>query len=148
MTVVRSEEPLTQRWGDARDELGDLQSEAAEIAAALGRVAKGDVRLAISEVRDGIAAAVRTGIFAGIAVVLTLVALAWLPLPILLGLAEAMPLWAASLVTVAFLTLLALAFALLTLRQLKRTSFVPREALTRIKEDREWLRQQLFESKN
>jgi hypothetical protein len=68
-----------------------------------------------------------------------------LPLPIVLALAEAMPLWAAALITVALLGLITGALAFLILRRLRNTSIVPREALKRIEEDTTWLKQQLFE---
>jgi uncharacterized membrane protein YqjE len=148
VTVVRSQESVLDRWRDARDELRGLGAEAGEIASGMGRVARGDARLAVAEVRDGIRATTRTAIVAGVALVLAVVTVGWLPLPILLGLGEAMPLWAASLVTVGITAVLALALGLFAWHRFRRTSLIPREALKRAKEDKEWLKQQLFEGGN
>lgn len=143
MALAHSEAPIRQRWRDAREELRELEGEAREIAHGLGDVARGDARLAVAEVRDGVRATRRAAILGGLAVAFGLVTLAWLPLPLLLGLNEAMPLWAAALITVGVLVGIALPVALLAWRQFKAISFVPKEALERVKEDTEWLKQQL-----
>ncbi len=82
----------------------------------------------------------------GAAVAIGLVTLAWLPLPLLLGLNLAMPLWAAALITVGLLVAISAIVGLMAWQQFKAISFLPREALERMKEDAEWLKQQL--SKN
>jgi hypothetical protein len=67
----------------------------------------------------------------------------WLPLPIAVGLAEVMPWWAAALLTVAILAAVTAVLGSIAYSQFKRISFVPREAMGRMKEDKEWLKQQL-----
>ena len=148
MAVVLPEDPLGQRWRDARDEWRELRTEAADIATGVRSVAGGEARLAVAEVRDGIRATTRAVAFGSVAIVLALATAVWLPLPLLLGLSEAMPLWAASLATVGLMALLTLTFLLVARRRFMRISLIPREALMRVKEDKEWLRQQLFESSN
>ena len=148
MAVVRPEDPVGQRWRDARGEWREVRADVGEIASGIGRVAAGDAQLAVAEVRDGIRATAQTAVFGLIASVLAVVTLAWLPLPLVLGLAEAMPLWAASLVTVGCMALVALLFVVITLTRFRGISLMPREALKRVKEDKEWVKQQLFESSN
>ena len=143
MALAHSEAPIGQRLRDARDELREIESEAREIAHGIGDVARGEARLAVAEVRDGVRATRRAAILGGIGVAFGLVTLAWLPLPLLLGLDLTMPLWAAALITVGVLLLISAIVALIAWRQFKAISFVPREALERMKEDTEWLKQQL-----
>jgi uncharacterized membrane protein YqjE len=143
VALAHSEAPIRQRWREAREELRELEGEAREIAHGLGDVARGEARLAVAEVRDGVRATRRAAILGAVAVAFGLVTLAWLPLPLLLGLNEAMPLWAASLVTVGVLMLISVPLALMAWRQFKAINFVPKEALERVKEDTEWLKQQL-----
>lgn len=146
MALAHSEAPLGQRLRDARDELREIEHEAREIANGIGDVARGEARLAVAEVRDGVRATRRAAIFGGIAGAIGLVALAWLPLPLLLALDLALPLWAAALVTVGVLTVIAGVAGLTAWRQFKAISFVPREAFERMKEDTAWLKQQLSRS--
>ena len=143
MAIVGPDNSLGQRWRDARDEWREVRFDVSEIGAGVGRIAQGEARLAVAEVRDGIRATVQAATVAGIAVVISVVTLAWLPLPLLLVLAETMPLWAAALVTVGSLALVGLAIGILAVRRYRSIRLVPREALQRLKEDKEWLAQQL-----
>lgn len=146
MALAHSEAPIGQRWRDAREELRELEGEARGIAHDIGDIARGEAKLAVAEVRDGVAATRRAAILGGAAVAFGLVTLAWLPLPLLLGLDLAMPLWAAALITVGVLVSISATIGLMAWRQFKAISFVPREALERIKEDTAWLKQQLSRS--
>ena len=82
----------------------------------------------------------------GVAAVFGIVTLMWLPLPLLIGLAEVIPWWAAALVTVGVLALLTAIVGLVAWREFKSIVLVPRGAMQRFKEDKEWVRQQ-FSSK-
>lgn len=146
MALAHSEAPIGQRWRDAREELRELEVEARGIANGIGDVARGEARLAVAEVRDGVRATRRAAIMGGIAAAFGVVTLAWLPLPLLLGLNEAMPLWAASLVTAGVLVTISVIVGLMAKRQFKAIRFVPREAMERAKEDAEWLKQQFSRS--
>jgi uncharacterized membrane protein YqjE len=114
----------------------------------VGRVARDEVRLAVAEVRDGVRATARTSAWGGAALALGAVTLIWLPLPIVFGLYEAMPLWAAALITVAIFAVITAIVGSIAYQQFKKISFVPREAMERMKEDTEWLKQQLTKSPN
>ena len=143
LAVHSPESSFGDRLRDGREEFRELKGEAGEIATGIGRVAREEAMLAVSEVRDGVKATIRTSIWGGLAAAFALVTLMWLPLPIAVGLAETMPWWAASLLTVAILAVITAIAGMVALRQFKTISFVPREALGRMKEDKEWLSQQL-----
>jgi uncharacterized membrane protein YqjE len=143
LAVHSPESSLRERVRDGRDEFEELRSEAGAIASELGGVARDEARLAASEVREGVRATIRAAVLGGVAAAVALVTLLWLPAPLLIGLAEVMPWWAASLVTVGALLLLTAIVGLVAWRQFKSISFVPRGAIERFKEDREWLMEQL-----
>lgn len=143
LAVHSPDSSLGERLRDGRDEFDDLRNEAGSIASELGQVARDEARLAVAEVRAGVRTTVRAAILGGVAGVLAVVTLMWLPLPLLIGLAEVMPWWAASLVTVGVLLLLTALVGFIAYRQFKSISVVPRGAIERMKEDREWVTQQL-----
>ena len=137
---------LGERVRDGRDEFEELRNEATGIASDLGQVARDEARLAVAEVKDGVRTSIRAAVMGGVAAVFGIVTLMWLPLPLLIGLAEVMPWWAAALVTVGVLALLTAIVGLMAWRQFKSIVLVPRGAMQRFKEDKEWVRQQ-FSSK-
>jgi uncharacterized membrane protein YqjE len=143
LAIHNPDAPLAERIRDGREEFSNLRSEAGEIASGIGQVARDEARLAVAEVRQGVRATVRTGISGSIALAFALVTLLWLPLPIVVGLAEVMPWWAASLVTVGILALVTAIIGMIAYGHLKSISLVPRGAIDRFKEDKEWLTQQL-----
>jgi uncharacterized membrane protein YqjE len=144
MTLATSaDESFAQRMRDRREELRELTREAGDIATGAGYIARAEVRLAVTEMRDGISATMRTGIWGGIALFIAAITLFWLPLPIFIVLAEILPWWIAATATVGLFALLATTLGLVAYRQLKGIQLVPREALQRMKEDQRWLRQQL-----
>jgi uncharacterized membrane protein YqjE len=133
---------LGERLRDGREEFDELRGEASGIASDIGQVARDEARLAVAEVKEGVRTTVRAAITAGIAAVLGIVTLMWLPLPLLIGLAEVMPWWAASLITVGILALLTAVVGFMALRQFKAIALVPKGAIERFKEDKEWVTQQ------
>lgn len=141
--AMHSEESLLRRWRHAGEELRGLGSEAGGIAGDIRRIAKDEAKLALEETQDGIRAAKRAAIWAAIAGVFALLTLIWLPLPLFLGLAEAMPMWAASLITAGALLLVSLVLGALAMARVKRVALIPHGAIDRMKEDREWLSQHL-----
>ena len=143
VAVPREESSFADRLRNGRGEFQQLRGDAGEIAGGVGRVARAEVMLAVSEVRDGVKATVRTSIWGGAALGLAAVTLMWLPLPLVVGLAEAMPWWAASLLTVAILAAITAIVGFIAYQQFKKISLVPHEAMQRMKEDKEWLKQQM-----
>ena len=143
MALAHPDAPLGERFRGARDEFRELGDEARGIASDIGGIARDEARLAVSEVRDGVRATVRAAVWAGIAAAFGLMTLIWIPVPIMMGLDQAMPLWAAALVTVGILLLVTLILGLIAMRQFKHINFVPRGAMDRAKEDVAWLKQQL-----
>lgn len=143
LAVHNQESSLGEKLRDGRDEFRGLKNEAGEIATGIGRVARSEAMLAVSEVRDGVKATVQTSVWGGIAFAFGLVTLMWLPLPIAVGLAEIMPWWAASLITVAILAAITALVGMVAYRHFKSISLVPHEAIERVKEDKAWLTQQL-----
>lgn len=141
--AMHSEESFAQRLREGREELRELGSEAGEIASGAGRIARDEVRLAVAEVKDGVRATVRTTIWGGVALGFGIVMLMWLPLPIYLGLNEALESWIAALITVAILAVLTAIFGFLAYRQMRQITLVPKEAIARMKEDTQWVKQQL-----
>jgi uncharacterized membrane protein YqjE len=146
VALARTDAPIGQRWQSAREEFAGLKGDAGEIARGIGAVARDEVKLAAAEVREGVGASIRAAIWTGIAAVVGLVTLVWIPVAILLCLGEAMPLWAASLVTVGLLLVASLLVTLICVRQFKQVNFVPKQALQRMKEDKEWLMGQRSDS--
>lgn len=143
LALHSEESSLAQRIRDGREEIAELRGEASEIASGIGRVAREEVSLAVSEVRDGVRATTRAGVSGGIAFALALVTLLWLPLPVVIGLAEVMPWWAAALVTVGILVLITSIAGTVAVRRFKSISLVPHGAIERMKEDKQWVTQQL-----
>jgi uncharacterized membrane protein YqjE len=143
VAIHREEPSFTDRLRNGRGEFQQLRNDAGDIAGGVGRVARDEVKLAVSEVRDGVKATVKTSIWGSLALGFAAVTLMWLPLPIAVGLAEVMPWWAAALLTVAILAAVTAVLGSIAYSQFKRISFVPREAMGRMKEDKEWLKQQL-----
>jgi uncharacterized membrane protein YqjE len=143
LAVHPPDSSLGERLRDGREEWNDLRNEATGIASELGQVARDEARLAVAEVRDGVRTTVRAMIMGAVAGALAVVTLMWLPLPLLIGLAEVMPWWAASLITVGVLLAVTAFVGLLALQQFKAISFVPKGAMERFKEDKEWVTQQL-----
>lgn len=141
--AMHSEESFKERLREGREELRELKGEAGEIASGAGRIARDEVKLAVAEVREGVRATVRTTIWGGIALGFALVTFMWLPLPIYLGLNEALESWIAGLITVAILGILTAIFGFLALRQARQITLVPKEAIARMKEDSQWVKQQL-----
>lgn len=140
---MHPEESLLRRLRHAGEELRDASSEAGGIAGDIRRIARDEVALAAAEVREGVQNFRRAGIWTAIAAVTAFLTLLWLPLPIVLGLDQAMPMWAAALITVLGLMLLTLVVGAIALGRIKRVSLVPHGALERMKEDQQWLRQHL-----
>lgn len=133
---------LGERLRDGRDEFEELRNEAGGIASDLGQVARDEARLAVAEVKDGVRATFRAAILGGMTAGLAIVTLMWLPLPLLIGLAEVMPWWAASLITVGVLALVTAIVGLMAWQQFKSIALVPKGAIERFKEDKEWVTQQ------
>lgn len=141
--AMHSQESRLRRWRDATEELRGITAEAGGIAGDIRRIARDEVALAVEEVQEGIGSAKRAGMWSGVAALFALVTLMWLPLPVVLGLAETMPMWAAALLTASGLLVITIIVGLVAVNRLKRTTLVPRGAIERMKEDREWLSQHL-----
>lgn len=133
---------LGERLRDGRDEFEELRNEAGGIASDLGQVARDEARLAVAEVKDGVRATARAAVLGGMTAGLAIVTLMWLPLPLLIGLAEVMPWWAAALITVGVLALVTAIVGLMAWQQFKSIALVPKGAIERFKEDKEWVTQQ------
>ena len=146
--AMHRDESFAQRLRDGREELRELKDEAAGIAGDAGKVAREEVRLAVTEVREGVRAAVRTTVWGAAALGMGVVTLMWLPLPVFFGLNTALEAWLAALLTVAILGAITLVLALVALKQLRAVKLVPREAMSRMKEDSQWLKQQLSREPN
>lgn len=142
LAVHTPQSSLGERLRDGREEFEELRSEATGIASDLGQVARDEARLAVAEVKEGVRTTVRAAVIGGIAAGLGIVTVMWLPLPLLIGLAEVMPWWAASLVTVGVLALATAIVGFMAFQQFKSIALVPRGAIERFKEDKEWLTQQ------
>ena len=136
--------------GSFRDWMRDEADEAAAVReefVAIGRdareLARGEVELARAEMREQFQAAVRGAIFGGIALVAAMLALVWVFVLEMLILDEVMPLWAAALITLATLAVLAAVVGLLAYGQFKRVTVVPRKTVNSVKEDIRWLKDQM-----
>ena len=140
--AMRSDESFMQRLKDGRAEIQELSSEANEIAASIGRIARDEATLAVAEVKETVSSTVSASAWGAVTLVLGLVTLIWLPAPLLIGLAEVMPWWTAALVTVGAIAAVLLIVGLFTYNKFKGIRLVP-GAIARMKEDQEWLRQQL-----
>lgn len=146
--ATQGDDSVLRRLRDGRDELRELQDEAKGIAGDAGNIARDEIRLALSEVREGVRSTLRTTAWAAAAGVLALVTLMWLPVPVYVGLSEGLDAWLAALVTVLILLLTTLIVAFLAVRQLRSIRLTPRAAIARMKEDAQWLKQQLSREAN
>jgi hypothetical protein len=129
------------RWAD---ELRELSGEARGIGRDAGQVARDEVALALAEVKDGTRAAIQASVWGVLAAAFGVVSLAWLPLPLFLALNQNLTDWVAGLITVGALLVVAAVLGLIARARFKSVSVVPRAAIERAKEDRQWLSQQLF----
>jgi hypothetical protein len=104
--------------------------------------------LARAEIREQISYAKQTAIWGGVAAVMGLIMLIFAFTTLMLGLDEAMPLWAAALITFGVTVLLTLIAAALAYRAIRNLTVVPRKTINSMKEDARWAGSQLKSSMN
>jgi uncharacterized membrane protein YqjE len=141
--VTQHEEGLRDQFRRGREEATDLREELAGIAADLRQLAQGEVQLAKAEMRESIANLKQSLIFGGVALVAAMLALTWVFLTLMFALDAAMPLWAASLITLAVLLATAGIAGMLLRSRLAGVSVVPKRTVSSVQEDVRWAKDQL-----
>ncbi|HEX6030758.1 MAG TPA: phage holin family protein [Tepidiformaceae bacterium] len=137
-----------EQWRRSRDELRGISEELAGIADDMRNMARTESELARAEVREQISYAKQTAIWGGVAAVMGVIMLIFAFTALMLALDEAMPLWAAALITFGVTVLLTLIGAALAYRAIRNLTVVPRKTINSMKEDARWARSQLKSSMN
>jgi uncharacterized membrane protein YqjE len=126
-----------------RDEAGAVRGELSSIAAELRELLQMEGELARAEVEEAKGHATKGAAYGTIGGVLGLITAIFLFLTIMFALDEALPLWAAALVTTLIAFVLMGIFMLLARTQLQQFSPMPRRFMQTIREDAQWATTQL-----
>ena len=128
---------------------GDLTAgarDAREIAVEFADLLVAETELAKAEVSEAVASLRRSAILGGVALVLAIIGLVFVPLTLMFVFATFMPLWGAALLTTVLLFACVAAAGLVALRTFKTVSFVPKRTIASVQEDVRWLREQMTSS--
>jgi len=146
VTAPTTSADLGERPGAAAGELAYLAREGKEISSQAAEIVRGDLELAIAEVRDGIDSTVRAGTMAIAAIAFGAIAFFWAFATLFFGLSVWFEPWAAALITLGAGLLLTAIFGLVAISRFGKISFVPRRAVKAVTEDKQWLQEQLRSS--
>jgi uncharacterized membrane protein len=127
----------------SRDEMRGIQEEMAAIAQDMRNIARTEVELAKAEMGEQIALGKRLGIWGAVAAVMGFITLIFAFTALMLALDEAMPLWAAALITFGVAALITLTAAMLAYGAVKKMTVVPTKAIGSMREDVRWAGAQL-----
>jgi uncharacterized membrane protein YqjE len=128
---------------------GDLTAgarDAREIAVEFGDLLLAEKELAKAEVTEAIASLRQSAIIGGIAVVLGILALVFVPLTLMFVFDTFMPLWAAALLTTVLLFVCVAIAGMVAYNMFKKSSPVPKRTIASVQEDIRWLREQITSS--
>ncbi|MEX0784240.1 MAG: phage holin family protein [Dehalococcoidia bacterium] len=127
----------------SRDEMRGIQEELAAIAEDMRGIARTEVELAKAELGEQMALGKRLGIWGAVAAPMAFITLIFAFTALMLGLAEAMPMWAAALITFGVVALITLIAALIAYGAVRKLTVVPKKTIGSMREDVRWAGAQL-----
>jgi uncharacterized membrane protein YqjE len=146
MALATRFEGAQGRLAGVREEVTELARDAGSIGADLKEIARAEVRLAAAETKEQAGIAVRISAAGVVALIMANIALLFTFVTIMFALDEALPLWAAALITTAIAALLAGIAALMARSFARKFSPAPRRTIDSIREDIRWAKSQLTSS--
>lgn len=145
MTVQDHEAPpsdlsdaLTEEWRRAQAEIGAIGQSIGSIGEELAILVMRERELARAELADAVAAATTVGIWGAIAGIAGLIAVAFMCVAVMLGLATVLPPWGAALVTALLLSVIAIAVAIAMKQGLAELHIMPVRTIRSLREDATW----------
>lgn len=129
-----------QKTASEERSLGDLFS---ELAAETGTLVRQEVALAQVELTQKAASVGKNIGFLVVGGAIGYAALLVLLAAAIIGLANVVPVWAAALIVAAIVGIIAFVMISTALKSLKKTELAPRETVKSLKEDAEWLKDQV-----
>lgn len=130
----------------SREEIRSINEELAGIAQDMRDIARTEMELARAEIREQISYTKTAAIFGGIAAVMGLITLIFASTALMLGLDEAIPLWAAALITFAVLLVITAIAGGVAYSAVKKLTVVPTKTMSSVREDMRWARDQMKSS--
>jgi uncharacterized membrane protein len=115
----------------------------AAIAQDMRNIARTEVELAKAEINEQVALGKRLGMWGAVAAVMGFITLIFAFTTLMLALDEAMPLWAAALITFGVAALITLIAAMLAYTAVNKLTVVPKKAIGSMREDVRWAGAQL-----
>jgi hypothetical protein len=114
-----------------------------QLAGDTGTLIRHEIRLALAETRQNVKAAISASVWLAFGLILCVISLLAAFAGVILILALWMPGWLAALVTAAALAATGLAIGNYGWSTLKRAEIAPEDSIASIKEDAEWLKEQI-----
>ncbi len=137
---------LGDQYRRGKDELRLISEELAGIVQDVRNITRTELELARTELKEQAKVVTTVAIWGGIAALMALVALIFAFTTLMFVLDEAMPLWAAALVTFATLAVLTTIAGAIAFGAVKRLTVVPAKTISSVKEDVRWAGVQLKSS--
>ena len=134
---------LGDQYRRSKDELRDISEELAGIAADMRNITRTEVELAKAELKEQVSLLKTAATWGGAAAAMAFITLVFGFIALLFGLGEAMPLWAASLLTFGSALLVTAVAGATAYRAMKSLTVVPTRTISSVKEDVQWARAQL-----
>jgi uncharacterized membrane protein YqjE len=128
---------------NGRDEARDFGRDAGDLANELRELVQKEGQLARAEVQESISHAIRSAIWAGAALLLANALLLFAFTTVMFAIDEALPLWAAALITTGIILLLTAIAGAMAYARMKQISFTPRRTMQSVKEDVKWAKTQM-----
>ncbi|HET6615988.1 MAG TPA: phage holin family protein [Dehalococcoidia bacterium] len=142
MTTLH-QEPLGEQLKRGVDELQGVRGEMMDLFDDVRGLAKKEMELARTEMKEQVSFARNSAIFGAIAAVLALLTLAFAATTVMFALDEGMPLWLAALLTTAGLAVLTALLGVLAYTQIKRVTVAPKKTMESVNEDMQWARRRM-----
>ena len=139
-------ESFGDQFRRGREEARSIGEEFAGIAEDVRNLARSEVELARTEMREQMQLAIRIAIWGGIAAVIALITLGLVFLSIRDVLDIWLYKWAATLITTGIALLLAAIAGLIAYQRVKQLTVVPKKTMSSVKEDVRWAKDQVKSS--
>lgn len=143
MTTASTRDGLGDQLRAGRKEVRDIGEELAGITEDFRQLARTEAELAKAEMSEQLHHAIRMALWGGIALLGVFITLFFAGMTLMYGLAVALPLWVAALVTTLILLAVVGTMAFLARAELKAISIVPKRTLRSFQEDVRWAKAQL-----
>jgi uncharacterized membrane protein YqjE len=129
-----------------KEDLSAGSRDAREIAGGFSELLIKEAELARAEISEQLVTVRRAAILGGVALVFAVLGLVFVPLTLMLIFDTFMPLWTAAVITTLLLALSVIGAAMMAYRLIKQFSPAPKRAAASLREDVQWLREQMRSS--